>query len=177
MELFGGRKVDRTQDPQRIKEIQELIRTFAGDVDETKVEMAQIREMMRVKKVEPEQEVRATVGTSVAVDAQKVNFCTRCGSRLPEDGSGCAKCRSSKENTPSTIPVKEAKVPVDPISQTRTERVTFCTRCGSRLPVDGSGCASCAPADLRRCPNCGAKIRASDKVCPICHRATLFKGR
>jgi membrane protease subunit (stomatin/prohibitin family) len=177
MELFGGKKVDRTQDPQRIKEIQELIRTFAGDVDETKVEMAQIREMMRVKKVEPEQGVKTTVETGVAVDVQKVNFCTRCGSRLPEDGSGCARCRSSKENAPSTRPVQEAKVPVGPIGQTKTDRMNFCTRCGSRLPEDGSGCASCARADLRRCPNCGAMIRASDNVCPICHRATLFKGR
>jgi hypothetical protein len=176
MDLFGGKKVDRTQDPQRIKDIQELIRTFAGDVDETKVEMAQIREMMKVKKVEPEPDGKTIAGTSVATNAQNHIFCTRCGSKLPEDGSGCVKCRSSKENPPVTKPVKEdtAQVPIGP---SKIERDNFCIKCGSKLPADGSGCASCARPDLRRCPNCGAMIRASDNVCPICHRATLFKGR
>jgi len=176
MDLFGGKKVDRTHDPQRIKEIQELIRTFAGDVDETKVEMAQIREMMKVNKIEPSEQVKKTEKTVVGVVVKKDSFCTRCGSKLPEDGSGCIKCRSLKENPPATRTVKEDKVPV-PMVPSKTDRDNFCIRCGSKLPGDGSGCASCARADLRRCPNCGANIRASENVCPICHRATLFKGR
>jgi membrane protease subunit (stomatin/prohibitin family) len=176
MDLFGSKKVDRTQDPQRIKEIQELIRTFAGEVDETKVEMAQIREMMKVKKVEPAERTVGPEEARLAAKVEKHVFCIKCGSKLPEDGSGCPRCRSLKENPPVTKAVKEDTVPV-PIGPSKVARDNFCTKCGSKMPVDGSGCVSCARADLRRCPNCGANIRASDNVCPICHRATLFKGR
>ncbi len=175
MDLFGSRKVDRTQDQQRIKEIQGLIRTFAGEVDETKVEMAQIREMMKVKKVEPAEGMVGPDEALLAAKVEKHRFCIKCGSKLPEDGSGCPKCRSLKENPPVTKAVKEEKVPV-PMGPSKVAKDNFCIKCGSKLPVDGSGCATCA-RDLRRCPNCGAMIRSSDNVCPICHRATLFKGR
>lgn len=64
--------------------------------------------------------------------------------------------------TPAPPPVKPAPKP--------DERDTFCTQCGSRLPLDGSGCEKCRRNAIRRCPGCGSFIPINLRSCPVCGR-------
>ncbi len=45
--MFGGKRIDRLRDAQRIREIQDLIRTVAGDVHENGKELEQVKAMMK----------------------------------------------------------------------------------------------------------------------------------
>lgn len=183
MEIFGGRKADKAAEAKRIKEVQELIRTFAGDVDENKVEMAQINEMMKAKKVEPPVEEKRPDAVPKDAKAESPVFCNQCGRRLPTDGT---PCECAKEKKPVTIIVGQVLVPGQPRSEEPViVKDSFCIRCGARLPDDGSGCQRCryvkgtapvrteAPVQKRGgpvdrsnyCIRCGAKLPSDGSLC------------
>lgn len=255
MDLFGGKRTDKAQESKRIKDIQQLIRDVAGDVDDECVDVTEVREMMRAKqaaetkkveaaptptpRMQPAIELRKTepipvkgnvpdaTGTNKVpedgglklppkgyiesipedkriepapqvkiapapdpksaepvLDAKKAEpekrrsyepvFCIYCGTRLAEDGSGCPKCSVKKAGPTVGMPVSPSPVPPQPprtvpVPSAR-ERPVFCIYCGSRLPQDGSGCAKCFSQRWRRCQSCGAWVRATDISCPVCHR-------
>jgi hypothetical protein len=263
MDLFGGKRTDKAQESKRIKEIQQLIRDVAGDVDEECVDVTEVREMMRAKQAQQAAEVKKveaaptpTPRMQPAIEPRKIEpapgvesvsddigtknlpeerglklspkghvesvpeeksigpappvkigpttepnrvepalevkktgpemrrsyepvFCIYCGTRLAEDGSGCPKCSVKKVGPPVSKPARPSPVPPQ---QPRTvpvapapERPVFCIYCGSRLPQDGSGCAKCFSQRWRRCQSCGAWVRATDISCPVCHRVLMVE--
>jgi len=131
LDLFGVRKVDRAQEARRIREIQELIRTIAGNVEENPTEMAHLQAMMKA---------RTSSLPPIAIP------------------------------TPRPSPPAEVVRKMNPKPSPFPEKAVFCTRCGSRLPLDGSGCARCSGQQYRVCPYCGAKAGLADRYCPACRR-------
>lgn len=187
MDLFSGIRGGKAQGSKRVREIQELIRTFAGELDEDKVDTGQVREMMQTKgkedvpvpvtKAEPVLVEYKPIGPPKAPVVERPVFCKYCGSRLPEDGSACLVCGGRKPIVrPVMTPVPEMPRPMPEArpapapSPPPMEKATFCTNCGSVLPPHVSVCPRCANLRWRRCPSCGAWVRSTDQACPICHR-------
>lgn len=186
MDLFSGLRGGKAQESKRVREIQELIRKFAGEVDQSKVDTGPVREMMQtggkdsvpvpVPKTEPVLIALKPVEPAKAPAPERPIFCKYCGSRLSED-SRCLVCggrkpiiREIKPPAPEMPrPLPEAR-PAPMPSAPPMQKATFCTNCGSLLPVPGSACPRCANQRWRRCPSCGAWVRATDQACPICHR-------
>ncbi|MDD1771981.1 MAG: hypothetical protein LUQ09_03590 [Methanomassiliicoccales archaeon] len=268
MDLFGGKRTDKAQESKRIKDIQQLIRDVAGDVDEERVDVTEVHEMMKAKQAQQTAETKEvqaapapTPRTQPAIEPRKIEpapgkesvtdatrtskvpeesglklppkgyvesvpeekrnepvppvklgtapelkkveptldvkkvepekrrsyepvFCIHCGTRLAEDGSGCPKCPVKRGSAgppvsmpprPSPVPQQQPRtVPMAPAPQ----RPVFCIYCGTRLPQDGSGCAKCFSQRWRRCQSCGAWVRATDISCPVCHRVlSIEPGR
>lgn len=153
--MFGGKRVDRVRDAQRIREIQDLIRTIAGDVHENGREMEQVRAMMKAiaPPAPPKEEAPAPVH------------------RTPDPEPPRAFPRQYQPPPP----VPEIERPRDPPAPAPQqpplrEKPVFCIHCGSRLPADGYGCPVCASRNSRICPNCGTRVNITMVTCPVCRR-------
>ena len=166
-DMFGGKRVDRVRDAQRIREIQDLVRTIAGNVDDNGREMAQVRAMMKARAPSPPS--RAERPTPVAPPRTSE---PEPPMKVPEP----MPPREGREApvTPLRVPETEkprmAPPPATPMPPPARERPVYCIHCGSRLPLDGSGCQVCASRNTRICPNCGMRVSASSVACPVCHR-------
>ncbi|MHC1680790.1 MAG: hypothetical protein AB9860_06040 [Methanomassiliicoccales archaeon] len=156
--MFGGKRVDRVRDAQRIREIQDLLREIAGNVDDNDKEMAQVKAMMKARappappKVTPPE----------PAPAQPVTERPRA---VPPPYQPPTRAPTPEQpwNPPQTPP----PVPQAPPAR---EKPLFCIHCGSRLPTDGFGCSVCASRNTRICPNCGTRVNVSAVSCPICRR-------
>jgi len=152
--MFGGKRVDRVRDAQRIREIQDLIRTIAGNVDDNGKEMARVKEMMKAR--------TPPVTPKVAPPAPVP----------PIEERPRAVPPPYQPAPPPRAPVIEpqrAPPQAPPFTQMR-DRPVFCIHCGSRLPLDGLGCRVCASRNTKICPNCGTRVSSSMVTCPICRR-------
>ncbi len=153
--MFGGKRIDRLRDAQRIREIQDLIRTVAGDVHENGKELEQVKAMMKAR-----------------------------APSVPPKAAPPAPVQIPEPETPRSVPPQYQPVPpkAPPVEQSRPtpqpaapmppqrERPVFCIHCGSRLPVDSYGCPVCASRNSRICPHCGTRVNVSAVTCPICRR-------
>ena len=153
--MFGGRRIDRVRDARRISEIQDLIRTIAGNVDDNGKEMDRVRSMMKARTPpEPPKAAPAPVPPAPERPREVPQYQPVPPPRPPVKG---------QPRMPPQAP------PVPPAPPARDKPV-FCIHCGSRLPIDGLGCRVCASRNTRICPNCGTRVNASMVTCPICRR-------
>jgi len=149
--MFGGKRIDRARDAQRIREIQDLIRTIAGDVHENGKEMEQVKAMMKAR-APPQPKAAPPVPPQPAAERPRA---------VPPP-----------YQPPPRVPEIERPrdpPPVPPQPPAR-ERPVFCIHCGSRLPPDGMGCPVCASRNSRICPNCGTRVNITMVTCPVCRR-------
>lgn len=149
--MFGGKRIDRVRDTQRVREIQDLIRTIAGDVHENGKEMEQVKAMMKANKPPaPSMEMPPAPA------------------HRPEP----PRAVPPPYQPPPRVPeVERPRDPPAPASQPPArERPVFCIHCGSRLPPDGFGCPVCAARNSRICPNCGTRVNITMVTCPVCRR-------
>lgn len=155
--MFGGKRIDRARDAQRIREVQYLIRTIAGNVDDNEREMEQVKAMMQARKP------AALLKEAPPAPVQKP----------PETGTPM----------PAPLPHPPAQIKAPPVERPITpppppaaqapparERPVFCIHCGTRLPIDSRGCPVCASRNSRICPNCGTRVNITMVTCPICRR-------
>ncbi len=151
--MFGGKRIDRVRDAQRIREIQDLIRTVAGDVHENGKEMEQVKAMMKARA--PSAPPKDTPPGPV---------------QRPEPDT--PRMVPPPYQPPQAPPVEQPVTPQPPAAQSppARERPIFCIHCGSRLPPDSFGCPVCAARNSRICPNCGTRVNISTVACPVCRR-------
>ncbi|HQQ25532.1 MAG TPA: zinc ribbon domain-containing protein [Methanomassiliicoccales archaeon] len=156
--MFGGKRIDRARDAQRVREIQDLIRTVAGDVHENGKELEQVKAMMKA----------------------------RTQSAPPKEAPPAPAPKRPEPETPRMVPPPYQPTPpprAPPVERPRAppkppaaqtpparERPLFCIHCGSRLPVDSYGCPVCASRNSRICPNCGTRVNITMVTCPVCRR-------
>ena len=153
--MFGGKRIDRVRDAQRIREIQDLIRTVAGDVHENGKELEQVKAMMKARAPS----VPPKVTSSAPVQRPE-----------PESPrTAPPSYRSVPSKVPPAEPPMSVPQPITPVPPPR-ERPVFCIHCGSRLPPDSFGCPVCASRNSRICPHCGTRVNVSAVACPICRR-------
>ncbi len=156
--MFGGKRIDRVRDAQRIREIQDLLREIAGDVDDNDREMEQVKAMMRARappappKVTPPEPAPTTFERPIAV---------------PPPYQPAPPPREPVREQPRTPPQMPPPMPQAPPVR---EKPLFCIHCGSRLPPDSIGCPVCAARNTRICPNCGTRVNVSTVSCPVCRR-------
>lgn len=164
-EMFEGMRVDRVRDAQRIREIQDLIRTIAGNVDDNHREMAQVKAMMKARAPPaPPRAERPAPPPRTPVPEPSVTVPAPMPPR-DEGEAPVTPLRVPETEKPRMVPPNAPPMP----PQAR-ERPVYCIHCGSRLPLDGSGCRVCASRNTRICPNCGMRVSASSVACPICNR-------
>lgn len=151
--MLGGKRIDRVRDAQRIREIQDLIRTVAGDVHENGKEMEQVKAMMKA---------RAPSAPQIDTPPEPV--------QRPEPDT--PRMVPPPYQPPQAPPVEQPVTPQPPAAQSppARERPIFCIHCGSRLPPDSFGCPVCAARNSRICPNCGTRVNISTVACPVCRR-------
>lgn len=152
--MFGGKRIDKARDAQRIREVQDLIRTIAGNVDDNEREMEQVKAMMQGRK--PAARPREAPPAPVQ--------------KPPETGTPKAvPPPSPPKPSPVEGPIAPPRPPVVQAPPAR-ERPVFCIHCGTRLPIDSRGCPVCASRNSRICPNCGTRVNITMVTCPICRR-------
>lgn len=153
--MFGGKRIDRVRDAQRIREVQDLIRTVAGDVHENGKELDQVKAMMKARAPSPPP--KATPPAPVP---------------WPEPETPVMVPPPYQPGPPKADPVERPVATPPPIAQPPPvrERPVFCIHCGSRLPPDSYGCLVCASRNSRICPHCGTRVNISAVACPICRR-------
>ncbi|HSA36027.1 MAG TPA: hypothetical protein P5202_05605 [Methanomassiliicoccales archaeon] len=154
--MFGGRRLDRVRDARRISEIQDLIRTIAGNVDDSGKDMDRVKAMMKARAppAPPRSEPPAPAPVPPVQEGPREVPPYQPVPRMPAN---------EQPRTPPQGPYVPSNPPV-------RDRPVFCIHCGSRLPTDGSGCRVCASRNTRICPNCGTRVNASMVTCPICRR-------
>lgn len=146
------------RDEKRVREVQDLIRTIAGDMHENGKEMEQVKAMMLARAAQAPKEVPAPAPAQ----------------RAPEPEMPRPVPPPYQPPPSQSVPVPEPPRPEPPryrpVPPPAKERPVFCIHCGSRLPLDSLGCPVCASRNTRICPNCGTRVHVSTVSCPVCRR-------
>ncbi len=158
--MFGGKRFDRVRDAQRIREVQDLLREIAGNVDDNDKEMEQVKAMMKAR-------APPTFPKAAPPAPAPVPPVTEKPREVPPPYQPLPPPRAPVTEPPRATPQTPPPVPPAPPAR---ERPVFCIHCGSRLPLDGFGCPVCAARNTRICPNCGTRVNVTAVSCPICRR-------